>query len=1412
MQHFELHVETDPEQGIVRLRLLDQHAKHLASSQVKLADHSGALWQGLFDTRTYVDRYTGSLRQDANAQPKTPNEILADLGLDLGQKVLGKDIMAALAGSHHRTLLLQLPDTAKDDPLAAAFARVPWEIARATPQDKPLFERNVVVRAVIPGTQPVAGEDGEADPLRVLLVFAEAPGSRPLAMRLEREQLLALFFDDILPRRRVEVDVLCHGVTRARLEELITSHGGYGLIHWSGHGHHNCLELVGPDGKPELLTGQDLVQLISNAGGFVPQLVFLSACLSGTFVELRNWQDFHAAMTGARPGRRQVEEREVRELVKNQSGYTGTALELLRAGVPQVVAMRYEVGDDYACELARHFYRHLLADDARHPAEKALSLARGELARAAAEPARGFDPVDHATPVLFGEAQEAFAVMSRKSAQLLRRRPQPQPLLPGGARELDASPLFVGRSAELTRLAGQWLPRDQAGVALVQGLAGLGKTALAAEAIHLWHTRFDHVFAFQAKPLPLGLEEFFRQLDLKLQTHSETYREACQASAGAFLHLPTDGPLKGAARYEQMRANLIEALRNENILLVLDNFETNLETVADAHGYACKDPEWDKLLAALIEHLPQTGSRLLITSRHRLKALHRSGGRQSAAGIGGTLPSAATAPGTLWLPLGPLPLGEAALYIRSHDGLRDLYYSGDTGQQLVHRLLQFSRGHPLILDRLAALARDPKGLAEALDALEAKGGWQNLPDLFAKGESEEAKKRERDYLEDVAIGAVDLLLQRAHPDARRLLWIITLANEPVPTFLAKRMWLEHGADVAKEMGTAPASGAVSGARAAGSRNKDRREGAPTGTRGACAPQSIAVEPLLDQLQNAGLLTTDEDKPAHSFHELVRERGAHWMAEHPEERAGRTEVQVWRAYAERYEAIFDQLRTSGQPGAMERAAEVGRRALSYFVRARAFDRLGEFANNMLTSTSDPAVLRGAIEELGAVVDQAPPGPERWRLRGSLADALDEAGRSDEALSFHAQAAAEAEAGKNWADLAVICQSCANALVTTGDLPKAKATYLRSAEAGRKAGHPRCNAVASELSALRVDVMQGHGKQVWPEIEQRLNEVRAWWRRHRKGQSVPEAPDSVLLGRSLVSSLNIAVQAALALERWETCLELLRELEQTERNLGQSELELTRTRFNQHTPLLGLGQLGEAQRLLESCLAVYRAEEYLNGQQRVLSALARVWKERGDLAKAVSLERQALAICNRLPDPAERAISHNNLANYLRETGSLDACSQHRLAAILYFVLAGYGQHIKTVLRALANDRQAAAQGGQHYELPRLGALLALPEFAALAQFLTRTQVDIAQLQSRLDALEAQVHEQPEAEAQAPQMPPELQAIFARLAEAAAAKQALDPLLTEVRAKLLELQPGTEADADALIAHLCAQLTHQPRRSA
>jgi hypothetical protein len=39
--------------------------------------------------------------------------------------------------------------------------------------------------------------------------------------------------------------------------------------------------------------------------------------------------------------------------------------------------------------------------------------------------------------------------------------------------------------------------------------------------------------------------------------------------------------------------------------------------------------------------------------------------------------------------------------------------------------------------------------------LQAKGDWQNPPDLLAAKKSEAHRKRKRDYLEEVAISAVD---------------------------------------------------------------------------------------------------------------------------------------------------------------------------------------------------------------------------------------------------------------------------------------------------------------------------------------------------------------------------------------------------------------------------------------------------------------------------------------------------------------------------------------------------------------------------------------------------------------------------------------------------------------------------------
>jgi len=1273
---FTLEVDTDPAAGVVRLHLTDEAGRQVGANQVKVADHSPSLWHGLFDTRAYIHRY---------AEKGKEADLLAQLGAFLGEKVLGTEILNALAdGFQSRTLLVRVPEAAKDR-LAAAFARVPWEIARSAAGEESLLERNLVVRLEAP--QPItvsASPLGENEELRVLLVFAEAPGSRPLAMRLEREQLLALFYDDVMPQRKVTADVLCHGVTRKALKERVRDASGYHVVHWSGHGHQNLLELLGEDGKPDRLSGADLVKLFDQAGGFIPQLVFLSACLSGALVEVRDWAALRAAPRQCETGTRESAPEAADPLAEEPPGYTGTALALLGAGVPQVVAMRYEVGDAYARDLAGLFYRGLLADSNPKTPAVALAVARRELLdRCAAEHAA----VDHATPLLFGAELGPLAVPRGRSSGLRYRRPQPQPLLTD-SHELDRPPELAGRSEPLSRLRG-CLEEGKPAVALVQGLAGMGKTTLVAEAVHLWHRRFVGVFAFQSKPLKLPLDEFYRRLDERLALHSQAYREICDANPNARVYLPAGKPLSGDERWRQMRGNLLEALRNENLVLVLDNFETNLEQVTGEDGNACADPEWDRLLVHLADNLSGTGSRLLVTSRHRLSAL-------------------ASPARAAWLPLGPLPIAEPGLFLQGTEVLRRLAL-------------------PLILFPLVSeLAGDQQALEKALA-------------LATKARLVEANSKEgRDYLEDVAIGSVDLLIRLAKLAARRLLWLVALAGEPVLGEIITGVWSgrsleEERADQLREL-------------------LDKEDQLPEELRKLLAkvlPEmraaleqqdvvvtTLPVGPLLAELQGVGLLLVKEEG-TYGLHELVRERTTAWMADHPEEKSGRTEEQIWEAYGERYGAMFKAIRDAGGEGTMERAVEAGRRGIFFLIRARAFDRLDSFASEVVTSTRDPRLLRGVIAELEGVVEQIPVGEPRWRLRTYLADALGRAGRPEAALPFYEQAAAEAEDAGRWDAVGAICQNWANALRDVGRLDNAKDTSLRSAEAKRRAGSARLSVLRSELEALRVDVMQGGAEEALPEIESRLQEVRSWWWRHRAGEPVPEAPEAVALARALISGLDIARTANLALMQWETCLAIVAELEEAERALGESEHELARTRFYRYWPLLRLGRLDEAQRVLEDCLEFFRGSGDLTMEASTLSALAGLWDERGDDQQAAGLARRGLAVFNRLSDLADRSRSHNNLANGLDRLGAAEEAARHQLAAIVYDLVTAHRQLLAGHLRNLAIFMRRAAASGGRYELPRLAELLARPEFEPLQRTLAEWNVAVEELQGKVDQVVEEV---------------------------------------------------------------------------
>jgi tetratricopeptide (TPR) repeat protein len=221
------------------------------------------------------------------------------------------------------------------------------------------------------------------------------------------------------------------------------------------------------------------------------------------------------------------------------------------------------------------------------------------------------------------------------------------------------------------------------------------------------------------------------------------------------------------------------------------------------------------------------------------------------------------------------------------------------------------------------------------------------------------------------------------------------------------------------------------------------------------------------------------------------------------------------------------------------------------------------------------------------------------------------------------------------------------------------------------------------------------------------------------------------------LDVARTVNLALERWEACLGVVTESEETQRAMGAEEPELARARANRYGPLLRLGRLDEAQKVLESSLAFFRQVGDLLAEATTLSALAEIWAEREDRVHAAGLERQALSVLNRLSDLAGRSDSHFNLANYFDRLGTAGEAVRHRLAALAYDLIMGRRQGLAIVLHNLAILMRSAEALGRQYNLPRLAELLARPEFEPLQRTLTEWNVALDELQAEIDELVEEV---------------------------------------------------------------------------
>ena len=483
----------------------------------------------------------------------------------------------------------------------------------------------------------------------------------------------------------IELRVLQYGVTRDSIRDLLQEGDGWDLLHFSGHGLPGSLVLEKPDGRPDLISGSEVADLLRQSGKRL-KLVVLSSCLSAaaSIEQTLSWLSIETA-------------REEAAAAGELAGADGQAPEavwtvaraLVGALDCAVVAMRYAVEDEFAMAYARNVYDGLFRQGQSLP--QATQIALG----AALAGGGSAGAVSVATPALFGvKAAELRLIPPRRQASgfgvsetgLAFFPPEPEH--------------FVGRVTAMTRASAALAAESENSGVLFHGMAGAGKTSCAVELAyqHQAAGRFQAYVWYKAPDPDKDIQLALRDLALAMEK---------QLPGFAMVHV-----VDSVAALKTWLPRLTELLENNAVLVVLDN----LESLLSGSGQ-WRDERWGMLIEALLT--PGGLSRTVLTSRVRPAGLP---------------------PSTEIVPVHALPLAEALLLVRELPNLRRLLdgkASGvtlDAGRLLVRRTLRLVQGHPKLIELAENLAADPQRLAAQLDRAEVAEGGE-LDAFFRVGES-----------------------------------------------------------------------------------------------------------------------------------------------------------------------------------------------------------------------------------------------------------------------------------------------------------------------------------------------------------------------------------------------------------------------------------------------------------------------------------------------------------------------------------------------------------------------------------------------------------------------------------------------------------------------------------------------------
>ena len=456
--------------------------------------------------RWYLEDYAEFPFDPAPALAREAEARLKQIGADLFQQVFSSRDASAI-WERARGQLAQVRIEVDSDSVGAPA--LPWELLRdpvanlALARDARAFVRNDAGTDGHPGLPEAAG-----DRLRVLLVICRPGGGDDVPFRSVARRLVRGAAE---PREGLDLDVL-RPATFHRLAEVLHAAAAagrpYHVVHFDGHGAYLDLANLGygeeADGGMPVRTGQHgylvfeapgkamnehyvggpaLGGLLADTG--VPVLV-LNACRSAYSEVPELPGDLAAGQGGTASGQSPKTSSPEKAAALTADAhdriraYGSLAAEVADAGLPGVVAMRYNVYVVTAAQFVADLYAHLLAGSTLGEAATAARRAMAE------EPARqvGAEPVrlqDWTVPVVYEAAPLALV------QPLTREVPRPLRTLPdsteGSSMPRPSDAGLVGRDETLLALDRAF---DTRPIVLLHGCAGAGKSSAAAEFAH-WY-------------------------------------------------------------------------------------------------------------------------------------------------------------------------------------------------------------------------------------------------------------------------------------------------------------------------------------------------------------------------------------------------------------------------------------------------------------------------------------------------------------------------------------------------------------------------------------------------------------------------------------------------------------------------------------------------------------------------------------------------------------------------------------------------------------------------------------------------------------------------------------------------------------------------------------------------------------